>query len=94
MHFRNVSSPIDPDYSGYFEETLAQDGYADMYVLMKQFIKSGYDGPIFCDHAARSVNAEELGAQTNMATSNAFIQGLIYAARSELGEEMAAELTK
>ena len=94
VHFRNVSGPIDPDYSGYFEETLAQDGYADMYVLMKQFIKSGYDGPIFCDHSHRSVNAEELGSKTNLATSNAFIQGLIYAARSELGEEMAAELTK
>lgn len=77
-----------------FKETLAQDGYADMYVLMKQFIKSGYDGPIFCDHSHRSVNAELLGSKTNMATSSAFIQGLIYAARSELGEEMAAQLAK
>lgn len=77
-----------------FKETLAQDGYADMYVLMKQFIKSGYDGPIFCDHSHRSVNAELLGSKTNMATSSAFIQGLIYAARSELGKEMAAQLAK
>lgn len=94
VHFRNVTSPIDPDYSGYFEECLTQDGYADMYAIMKQFIKAGYNGPIFCDHAHRSVNAELLGSKTNMATSNSFIMGLIYAARSELGAEMAASLTK
>lgn len=88
VHFRNVSAPIDPDYSGYFEETLAQDGYADMYEIMKQFIRSGYNGGIFCDHAAKSVNAEVLGASTNMATSNAYIMGLINAARNEVGKEL------
>lgn len=88
VHFRNVTGPIDPDYSGYFEECLAQDGYADMYEIMKQFIRSGYDGGIFCDHSHRSVNAEELGARTNMATSNAYIMGLINAARNEVGKEL------
>lgn len=88
VHFRNVSGPLNSDYSGYFEETLAQDGYADMYEIMKQFIRSGYNGPIFCDHSHRSVNPELLGASTNMATSNAFIQGLIYAARNEVAKEL------
>lgn len=87
VHFRNVSGPLNPDYSGYFEETLAQDGYADMYELMKQLIRSGFDGPIFCDHAARSVNPTLLGSRTNMATSNAYIMGLINAARNEVGKE-------
>ena len=90
VHFRNVSGPLNADYSGYFEETLAQDGYADMYEIMKQFIRSGYNGPIFCDHSHKSVNAEELGSKTNMATSNAFIQGLIYAARNEVAKELYA----
>ncbi len=27
VHFRNVSAPINADYSGYFEETLSQDRY-------------------------------------------------------------------
>ncbi len=88
VHFRNVSAPLDSDYSGYFEETLAQDGYADMYEIMKQLVRSGYNGAIFCDHSHRSVNSAELGSKTNMATSNAFIQGLIYAARNEVGKEL------
>jgi len=84
VHFRNVSNPLNPDYSGYFEETLAQEGYADMYAIMKQFVKSGYDGSIFCDHAFTSVNPTLLGSRTNMATSNAYIMGLITAAASEV----------
>lgn len=90
VHFRNVTAPLNEDYSGYFEESLAQDGYADMYELMKQLIRSGYNGAIFCDHSHKSVNAEELGSKTNMATSNAFIQGLIYAARNEVAKEIGA----
>lgn len=88
VHFRNVTAPLNADYSGYFEECLAQDGYADMYEIMKQFIRSGYNGAIFADHSHKSVNEELLGKRTNMATSNAFIQGLIYAARNEVGKEI------
>ncbi len=88
VHFRNVTAPLDSDYSGYFEECLAQDGYADMYEIMKQFIRSGYNGAIFCDHSHRSVNSELLGSKTNMATSNAYIMGLINAARNEVGKEL------
>ena len=91
VHFRNVSAPLNEDYSGYFEETLAEDGYADMYELMLQFIRSGYNGPIFCDHTHRSVNSELLGSSTNRATSDAWIQGLIYAARAQVLKEVAAK---
>jgi mannonate dehydratase len=84
VHFRNVSNPLNPDYSGYFEETLAQDGYADMYAIMKQFVKSGYTGSIFADHAFGSVNPTLLGRSTNMAISDAYIMGLINAAASEV----------
>ncbi len=91
VHFRNVSAPLNEDYSGYFEETLAQDGYVDMYELMLQFIRSGYNGPIFCDHTHRSVNSELLGAKTNRASSDAFIQGLIFAARAQVLKEIATK---
>ena len=84
VHFRNVSSPLNADYTGYFEEVLCQDGYADMYAIMKQFVKSGYSGSIFCDHAFGSVNPTLLGKNTNMATSNAYIMGLIDAAAAEV----------
>ncbi len=90
VHFRNVSAPLNADYSGYFEETLAGEGYADMYEIMLQFIRSGYNGPIFCDHTHRSVNAEALGAKTNRATSDAWIQGLIYAARAQVLKEIVS----
>ncbi|HHT14790.1 MAG TPA: hypothetical protein GXZ86_02825 [Clostridiales bacterium] len=90
VHFRNVSGPLNEDYSGYFEETLAEDGYADMYELMLQFVRSGFNGPIFCDHSHRSVNPELLGAKTNRATSDAWIKGLIYAARAQVLKEMAS----
>ncbi len=88
VHFRNVTSPINRDYSGYFEEGLAQDGYMDMYAIIKQFIKSGYDGPIFYDHTVGS----ELGNYNASYVDNAWIEGLIYAARSELGNELAEEI--
>ena len=89
VHFRNVTAPLNLDYSGYFEECLAEDGYADMYEIMLQFIRSGYNGPIFCDHTHRSVNSELLGSKTNRASSDAWIQGLIYAARAQVLKEIA-----
>ncbi len=91
VHFRNVTAPLNPDYSGYFEECLAEDGYADMYELMLQFVRSGYNGPIFCDHTHRSINAEVLGSKTNRATSDAWIQGLIYAARAQVLKEISVK---
>lgn len=45
VHFRNVSSEIP-----YFEETLMEDGYADMYAIMEQLYRCGYDGPLNIDH--------------------------------------------
>lgn len=91
VHFRNVTAPLNADYSGYFEECLAEDGYADMYELMLQFVRSGYNGPIFCDHTHRSINAEVLGSKTNRATSDAWIQGLIYAARAQVLKEISVK---
>ena len=35
VHFRNVSSPMPQ-----FEETLLEDGYMNMYEIMKAFCKS------------------------------------------------------
>lgn len=87
IHFRNVTGPLDPDYSGYFEECLAQDGYADMYAIMKQIIKSGFNDSIFCDHGFTVIN-EAHGAKSNMCISNAWILGLMYAARADVGYEL------
>ena len=88
LHFRNVTGPIDPDYSGYFEECLAQDGYADMYAIMKQVIKSGFNDSIFCDHSWSVKDSTLITRTTTMAISNRWLLGLIYAARAEVGYEL------
>ena len=88
LHFRNVTSPIDSDYSGYFEECLAQDGYADMYAIMKQVIKSGFNDSIFCDHSWSVKDSALITRTTTMSISNSWLLGLIYAARAEVGYEL------
>lgn len=45
FHFRNVSSPMPQ-----FEETLLEDGYMNMYEIMKAFVKADYDGVLHADH--------------------------------------------
>lgn len=89
VHFRNVTAPLDEDYTGYFEECLASDGYADMYAIMLQLIKSGFNDSIFCDHSFSGYDKDVIGANTGKAVSNAWIQGLIYGARTQLAYELA-----
>ncbi len=45
VHFRNVSGTIP-----YFEETLLEDGYMDMFQVVQWLVKAQYDGVITVDH--------------------------------------------
>ncbi len=45
VHFRNVSGQMP-----YFEETLLEDGYTDMFGIMQQLVGAGYDGFLNIDH--------------------------------------------
>ena len=45
VHFRNVSSPLPR-----FEETFPDDGYIDMYQVMKALRQVKFDGPAEPDH--------------------------------------------
>ncbi|HEY9075624.1 MAG TPA: mannonate dehydratase [Anaerolineaceae bacterium] len=45
-HFRNVSAPL-PN----FIETFLDNGYMDMYQVMKVFVEAGYDGTMILDHS-------------------------------------------
>ena len=81
VHFRNVSSPLPA-----FEETLAEDGYADMYAIMKRLVACGYEGPISIDHAFRGYPA--LGGQLGAyAYPTGYMKGLMRAAERELAEK-------
>ena len=46
VHFRNVSSPL-PN----FTETFLDNGYMDMYKLMKVLVETGYEGTVTLDHS-------------------------------------------
>ncbi len=78
VHFRNVSSPLP-----YFEETLLDDGYMDMYQVMKQFVRCDYDGVINVDHVpvwGKSVGGENPA----WAYSTGYMKALLHCAKAEV----------
>ncbi|ROR23435.1 mannonate dehydratase [Mobilisporobacter senegalensis] len=80
VHFRNVSSTIP-----YFEETLLEDGYMNMYEVMKQFVACDYDGTIHVDHVP---DFEEScgGKYSAFAYSFGYMKALINSAKTELSK--------
>ncbi len=46
VHFRNVDQPLPR-----FKETLVEDGYLDMYSVMKTLSQTGFQGVVIPDHA-------------------------------------------
>lgn len=55
IHFRNVNQPLP-----YFVETFLDNGYGNMYEIMKALADVQFDGVIIADHIPRMVN----GCQT------------------------------
>jgi mannonate dehydratase len=66
-HLRNVSSPLP-----YFKETFLDDGYMDMYELVRAFYESGYDGTMIYDHTP-SISA---GGKAAAAYALGYMKGL------------------
>jgi mannonate dehydratase len=52
FHFRNVSSPLPR-----FLETFPDNGYQDMFKMMKALVDAGYSGAVHLDHALDMVGA-------------------------------------
>ncbi len=80
VHFRNVDSPLPV-----FEETLAEDGYGDMYGIMKQLVACGCDAVISIDHGFRPMEGFG-GMAGSFAYPTGFMKGLMWAAERELGK--------
>ena len=80
IHFRNVSSTIP-----YFEETLSEDGYANMYEIMKALVESGCDAPISIDHAFQG-SPETGGMMGAMAYPTGHMKGMMHAIEIQLGK--------
>lgn len=80
VHFRNVDGPLPV-----FEETLAEDGYADMYGIMKQLVACDCNAVISIDHGFRPM--EGFGGMPGaFSYPTGFMKGLKWAAEKELGK--------
>jgi mannonate dehydratase len=74
IHFRNVSAPIP-----YFVETFVDNGYTDMYKLMKTLYEVDFRGAVIADHVPTMVG----GTRTGWAYSIGYIKALLAAVGAE-----------
>jgi mannonate dehydratase len=77
VHFRNVSSPLPR-----FHETFLDNGYMDMYKVMRTFVEVGYDQSMTLDHTPQFAKGFAQGAGTAYAIG--YMRGLIERAEAEL----------
>jgi mannonate dehydratase len=74
IHFRNVSAPLPR-----FVETFMDDGYYDMYKIMKALRDVDYDGIMILDHSPTMVG----GRYTQTAYGVAYMKALLNRANAE-----------
>jgi mannonate dehydratase len=67
IHFRNVSAPLP-----HFIETFMDNGYYDMYKIMKALRDVDYDGIVIPDHVPRMGRPTTTGATTGQAGGEAY----------------------
>ncbi len=78
VHFRNVSSPLPR-----FVETFHDDGYMDMYKVMKALREVRYAGSLMPDHIPQLVN--DTGRRAGLAYCIAYMRALLRRANEEVG---------
>lgn len=76
VHFRNVSAPLP-----HFVETFVDDGYQDMYQVMKALQEVGFRGVIIPDHIPRMADDPRLGT----AFTIGYMKALVRRAEEEVG---------
>jgi len=74
VHFRNVSAPLP-----HFVETFVDNGYMDMYKIMKALREVGFDGAVIADHIPAFVG----GGRVGTAYSIAYMRALLERANAE-----------
>ncbi len=75
VHFRNVTAPMPAG----FDETFLDDGYMDMYQVMRVLREVGYDGAVMSDHLEEMVG----GARAAEGFAIGYIRALVQAANDE-----------
>ncbi len=78
VHFRNVSAPMPR-----FTETFLDNGYMDMYQIMRVLVESGYDGTVTLDHTPDFPAAFNTGTGTAYAIG--YMRALLQHALGESG---------
>ena len=77
VHFRNVSNPMPEPWV----ETLIDNGYQDMYEVMKALREVKFDGCIIPDHIPAMLGGHRVG----VAYSIAYMRALVQAVNNEFG---------
>jgi mannonate dehydratase len=75
IHFRNVSAPLP-----HFVETFQDNGYMDMYKIMKALAQVKFDGCVIADHVPTTVGGGHVGT----AYSVGYMRGLLERAKAEV----------
>jgi len=76
VHFRNVSAPLP-----HFVETFIDNGYMDMYQVMRALREVRFDGVVIADHIPAMVG----GGRAGTAYSIGYMRALIERANAEFG---------
>lgn len=79
IHFRNVSSPLPR-----FHETFPDDGYVDMYQVMKALREVGFNGTAIPDHIPH-LEGDNGIQRAGLAYSIAYMRALLRRANEEVG---------
>lgn len=75
VHFRNVDAPLP-----HFVETFVDDGYGDMYAVMKTLQEVGFRGVAIPDHIPRMADDPRLGT----AYTIGYMRALLHRAQAEV----------
>ncbi len=69
VHFRNVSQPLP-----YFVETFLDNGYMDMYKVMRALREVNFDGVIIADHIPLMANDHRVGTAFSIGYMKALLE--------------------
>ena len=69
VHFRNITAPLP-----HFVETLVDDGYMDMYQVMKALHDVGFSGVAIPDHIPGLVGGPRVGTAYSIAYMKAYLE--------------------
>jgi mannonate dehydratase len=76
VHFRNVNEPLP-----HFVETFMDDGYMEMYKVMKALREVNFDGALIADHVPQMVGGRRVG----LAYSIGYMKALLERVNAEVG---------